>query len=277
MPGGRAWNRSKDPNAVEAFAIKLDNDAIFLELVAHAYGGGKRSYRLPVKKMETEGTRQGGAEGGGGGGGRGGGSGRELGGEEEQTLCPAGEHACEAWDEPHGKKKVLTFSEEAERGRSGQERKWGGGRRLFFDNDGGEAEKGERGRGRGSEREQTLRSPDGGGTGTGNGRSERERGGGGERTSRSDGKDGEAEMKMKTKTPLPETAIAVGVSGEGHLDGVHGAPVFLGGKLFGFVLQVRREKTKKNNSSTAAGVGRKRWRGNKCSCGNQRLRSTREA
>ena len=63
VPGERAWNRPKDPNAVEPFTIKADKDEISLELVAHAHGGGKRACRLSVKRMETRGPTQGGKSG----------------------------------------------------------------------------------------------------------------------------------------------------------------------------------------------------------------------
>lgn len=188
VPGERAWNRPKDPNAVEPFAIKVENDEIFLELVAHAHGGGKRAYRLAVKRVELGGPTQGweaGREKGielqmRGGEGVRGRSGRELSGRKEGAweLSSGGDDEAE-------RKMPMAGSG---RGRSGG----GCGERNFSCNGGSEAE---------------------------------------------------------GKTPRNGVVISVGFVGEGHLDGVHGAPVFLGGQLFGFALQVCMFGERKNKTN----------------------------
>lgn len=183
VPGERAWNRPKDPNAVEPFTIKVENDEISLDLVAHAHGGGKRAYRLSVKRMEVRGSTEGGETGRrkeigrqmqGGEGGRGrSGPERIGGGEGEWDLSSGGD----GWPE-----RNMPRAENG-RGWSGA----GSGARNLCYSDSGQAEG---------------------------------------KTSR-------------------DATISVGVVGESRPDGVHGAPVFLGGRLFGFALQVCDQRQKK--------------------------------
>lgn len=212
IPGTKAYRHPNDPDPVEPFSITVGKGGVIsLEMVAHAHGRGKRAYHAAVLGQGVGQAAEG----------------RE-GRRERGDMRDGG---------------VLGTAVQRSRGTGG---KWGG------EEEGG-------GKGMPGGRVSPEPAPAGGypnvaeegvpgagGGGCVNSNTNNTNNGGGGEGCRGDGWNGKDDYERKRKKTAEDdhrANISVVVAEQESVGGVHGAPVFLGGQLFGFAIQVHTSDT----------------------------------